>query len=76
VAAAPHHGWLLICDLRADQGMQVAASVDLSNWSPLAPVDGPYVWNHGTALRLTDTASRRDVLALPGAGYSPAHARP
>lgn len=76
VAAAPDHGWLLICDLRTDQGMHVAASVDLSNWSPLAPVDGPYVWNHGTALRLSDPASRRDVLALPGAGDSPAHARP
>lgn len=56
------------CDQRADQGQRWSESSDLfATWTTLAPVanvESQYYWNHGTVLRITDTAAVQQVLAL------------
>jgi hypothetical protein len=59
--------WRLICDQRVDRGLRSAdASDGFAAWTPLAPAlgDPPAVWNHGTAIRLTDAAARATVEAV------------
>ena len=66
--------WRLICDQRVDQGLRFTdASDGFAAWTPLAPVfgDRPAVWNHGTAIRITDPAARATIEAVM-AGAAPA----
>ncbi len=58
--------WRLICDQRRSQGLRFADGSDgFAAWTSLARVtaDPQGIWNHGTAIRVTDPAARASLEA-------------